>query len=593
MATASPSTTAAQPTHPVFSLLPDCTSLDQAKQIHAFALKSRFADDVSLLSKLVSSCTVRPTPSSMLYARKLFGEIPQPDTRLFNVMARGYSRSVDTTQPLRAVSLFVDVLNSGISPDAYSFSSLLKVCANGGALREGEQLHAYAIKLAVASNGFVSPTLINMYTACGDVDSARKVFDNVGDDRCVVAYNSMITGYIHLGWPNEGLSLFRELLASDVRPDDVTILSALSACALLGALDLGKWLHEYVKRNGFHKNVKANTALIDMYAKCGSLGDAVLVFENMKIRDTQAWSAMVVAYATHGSSAKAIRTFEEMKVEGVLPDEITFLGLLQACSHAGLVEEGYCFFRIMEEEYGIIPSIKHYGCMVDMLGRAGRLDQAYDLIIKSPIEPNPILWRTLLSACSSHDNIDMAKSVIKQIFELDHGHGGDYVVLSNMFAKAGRWDDVNLLRKMMGQRGAVKVPGCSSIEVESIVQEFFSGDGVNPICASLHRAVDELFEELKLAGYVPDTSLVHHEGMKDKDKELALRYHSEKLAITFGLLNTPPRTTIRVVKNLRVCKDCHAAAKLISSIFGRQIILRDVQRFHHFENGVCSCADFW
>ena len=431
-----------------------------------------------------------------------------------------------------------------------------------------------------------------MYTACNEMDCARRVFDKIWEP-CVVTYNAMITGYARGSRPNEALSLFRELQARNLKPTDVTMLSVLSSCALLGALDLGKWMHEYVKKNGFNRFVKVNTALIDMYAKCGSLDDAVCVFENMAARDTQAWSAMIMAYAIHGHGLKAVSLFKEMRKAGTEPDEITFLGLLYACSHTGLVEEGFEYFYGMRDKYGVIPGIKHYGCMVDLLGRAGRLEEAYEFIVGLPIRPTPILWRTLLSACGSHGNVELGKRVIEQIFELDDSHGGDYIILSNLCARAGRWEDVNYVRKLMNERGVVKIPGCSSVEVNNVVHEFFSGDGVHSVSTKLHQALDELVKELKLVGYVPNTSLVFHADMEDEEKEVTLRYHSEKLAITFGLLNTPPGTTIRVVKNLRVCGDCHSAAKLISLIFDRQIILRDVQRFHHFKDGKCSCEDYW
>lgn len=424
------------------------------------------------------------------------------------------------------------------------------------------------------------------------MDGARKVFDRIRDP-CVVTYNSMITGYARASRPNEALSTFQEMQARDVMPNDVTMLSVLSSCALLGALDLGKWVHEYVKKNGFDGFVKVNTALIDMYAKCGSLEDAVSVFREMEFRDTQAWSAIIMAYGIHGHSSEAISMYQEMRRARVPPDEITFLGLLYACSQTGLIEEGYKFFHSMRNECEISPGIKHYGCMVDLLGRAGQLEEAYAFIDDIPIKPTPILWRTLLSACSSHDNVEIGKRVIEQIFELDSSHGGDYVIFSNLCARTGKWEEVDRMRKLMSNRGAVKVPGCSSIELDNVVHEFFSGDGVCSTSAALHHSTDELFKELKLVGYVPDTSLVNHMDMEEEEKEVTLRYHSEKLAIAFGLLNTAPGTTIRVVKNLRVCRDCHSAAKIISSIFNRQIILRDVQRFHHFEDGKCSCGDYW
>ncbi|XP_065861381.1 pentatricopeptide repeat-containing protein At2g02980, chloroplastic isoform X2 [Euphorbia lathyris] len=535
--------------HPL-SLLPISTSLNQVKQIQAFTIKSQFHNDAHILPKLIDSCTQNPSPSSMDYAQQLFDQIPQPDIVRFNTMARGYSRS---NTPLKAISLFITAISHGLLPDHYSFPSLLKACAIAQALHE-----------------------------------ARRVFSNILDP-CVVSYNAIITCYSRSSRPNEALSLFREMQRKKLEPTHVTMLTVLSSCALLGALHLGKWIHQYVKKKGFDKFVKVNTALIDMYAKCGSLDDAISVFQRMSVKDTQAWSAMIVAFAIHGQAQKAISMFQEMGKARIQPDEITFLGLLYACSHSGLVEEGCHYLYSMNADYGIIPRIKHYGCMVDLLGRAGRLDEAYKLIDELPIKPTPILWRTLLSACSSHGNIELAKQVMERILELDDSHGGDYVILSNLCARAGRWEDVDSVRKLMIDSRVVKIPGCSSIEVNNEVHEFFSGD----VSTALHRAVDELMKELKMVGYVADMSLVFHADMNDEEKEISLRYHSEKLAIAYGLLNTSPGTTIRVVKNLRVCGDCHSAAKLISCIFDRQIILRDVQRFHHFKDGRCSCGDYW
>ncbi|GAB4829172.1 Pentatricopeptide repeat-containing protein At2g02980, chloroplastic [Ancistrocladus abbreviatus] len=571
------------------SLIARCSSLRELKQIQAFAVKSNFINDKAVLTKFINFCTSMPTTSSLHHARHLFNQIPQPDIALFNSMTRGYARSDD---PLQAFELFAQILCCGLSPDDYTFPSLLKACANVVAFEEGKQLHGLAVKLGLSDNIYVCPSLVSMYAECNDVVLARRVFDKIVGP-CVVCYNAIITGYSRSSRPNEALSLFREMQESGIKPTYVTMLSVLSSCALLGALDLGKWIHEYIKKNEFDQNVKVSTALIDMYAKCGSLDDAVSLFESMLVRDTQAWSAIIMAYALHGHGRKAITMFKEMRKSQVRPDEITFLGLLYACCHSGLVDEGYEFFYNMRERYGIIPGIKHYGCMVDLLARAGRLDEAYRFTKGLPIKPTPILWRTLLSACSSHGNVELAKVVSEHIFELDDCHGGDYVILSNLFARAGKWEDVNYVRKSMNERGAVKIPGCSLIEVNNVVCEFFSGDGTQTEYRELQQALDKLVMDLKLVGYVPDLSLVHHADMVDEEKEATLRYHSEKLAITFGLLNTPPGTTIRVVKNLRVCGDCHSAAKLVSLISNRQIILRDVQRFHHFKSGKCSCRDFW
>uniref|UniRef100_A0A7N0ZS25 DYW domain-containing protein n=1 Tax=Kalanchoe fedtschenkoi TaxID=63787 RepID=A0A7N0ZS25_KALFE len=415
-------------------------------------------------------------------------------------MARGYACS---DAPLEGISLYMRALLSGIVSDEYSFLSLDMACGKAKALEEGKQLHCSAIKLGFSGNVYVCPILINLYTECGEIRSARRVFNEMSEP-CV---------------PNESLSLFREIQARSLKPGYVTMLSVLSSCAMLGALDLGKWMHEYVWKNGFDQYVKVNTALIDMFVKYGRLNDAVT-----------AWSAMIVADATHGHGYKAISIFEDMTRDRIQPDEITFLGLLYACSHNGLVEEGSEYFHSMTKKLGIAPRIKHYGCMVDLLGRAGRLDKAFKFIEDLPIEPTAILWRTLLSVFSSRDNV------------LDKSHGGDYVIFSNMCTRAGRWEEVDRVRKLMSDRGAAKIPGCSSVEVNNVVQEFFSGDGTCSQSREARKALDEFL------------------------------WHAT-------VLRTPPGTTRRAAKNLRVCGDCHTAAKLISSIFDRQIVLR-IHRVH-------------
>ncbi|CAN6484574.1 unnamed protein product [Victoria cruziana] len=572
------------------SLLKGCKTIEEFKQIQATIIKTNLQGDLPSVTGVIRFCSFT-LPDAMDFAVHLFEQLSQPDVVLFNTVMGGYAR---TGHPIRAVSLFARMRESNMLPDHYSFPSVLKACANATALKEGEAIHGLVVKLGLDDNVYIIPTLINMYADCEQISSARKVFDKILERREVVFFNSMINAYARNSQPNEALALFREMQGCDgMKPTYVTLLSVLSSCALLGALDLGKWVHEYVKKNGFDAYVKVNTALIDMYAKCGSIQDAKEVFDGMPQRDTPAWSAMIVAFAIHGHGRSALLLFEEMQSKGVPPDNITFLGVLYACSHTGLVEEGRRYFDSMSRVYGIEPSIKHYGCIVDLYGRAGLLDEAYDFVRSLPIKPTPIIWRTLLSACAVHGNIELGKHVVEHIFEVEHSHSGDYVILSNICAAAGRWDDVHAIRKLMKERGVAKVPGCSSVEVDNVVHEFFSGDGKHPNSRDLHRMLDELVEQLKLVGYVPDTSQVYHADMEEEEKEATLRYHSEKLAIAYGLLNTPPGTTIRVVKNLRVCGDCHAAAKFISLIFNREIILRDLNRFHHFRNGTCSCGEYW
>lgn len=584
----------AAPQHPLLSHLPHCTSLRGLAQLHAAAVKAGLAAHPALVTRLLTLCTGPGAgPAHLAYALQVFDRVPQPsDAVWYNTLLRGYARSSSSSSSsAAAVRVFVRMLEEGVAPDTYTFVSLLKACAAARAGEHGRQAHAVAVKLGAAGHDYVRPTLINMYAECGDARAARVTFGRADGD-CVVSYNAMIAAAVRSSRPGEALVLFREMQAKGLKPTPVTVISVLSACALLGALELGRWLHDYVRKLGLGSLVKVSTALVDMYAKCGSLEDAIAVFQGMESRDRQAWSVMIVAYANHGYGREAISLFEEMKKQGMKPDDITFLGLLYACSHSGLVSEGLRYFDDMKN-HGIVPGIKHYGCVTDLLARSGQLERAYKFIDELPINPTPILWRTLLSACGGHGDVELGKRVFERILELDDSHGGDYVIFSNLCANTGYWEEMNRVRKLMSDKGVVKVPGCSSIEIDNTVHEFFAGDGRHPKSQEARKMVDEVIDQLKLVGYIPDTSHVFHVEMGEEEKAISLKYHSEKLAIAFGLLNTAPGATLRVVKNLRVCPDCHSMAKFVSMVFNRRIILRDLNRFHHFERGICSCGDYW
>jgi pentatricopeptide repeat protein len=316
------------------------------------------------------------------------------------------------------------------------------------------------------------------------------------------------------------------------------------------------------------------------------------MFDKMHIRNVVSWTMMIAGYAMHGYAKEAIKLFEQMEYSGINPNHVTLLSVLSACSHAALVDEGYRYFNHMGDYYHIMPVMEHYRCMVDLLGRAGHLDEARDFINRMPIKPDAIIWSCLLGACRTHNNIELGERVAGHVFELDPKNAAPYVLLSNMYAAAGRWDEIEKLRKRMKEKGIEKTPGCSWIEVSREVHAFLAGDRSHPQIQQIYMELERLSQDMKVAGYVPDTRFVLND-VKEEEKEHILRHHSEKLAIAFGLLNTSHGSTIRVIKNLRVCGDCHSAIKFISKIVAREIIVRDVNRYHHFKNGQCSCGDFW
>lgn len=519
-----------------------------------------------------------------------------------------------------ALLLFSDMLSSGVDPNGFTLSTVLKTCD----VAQGRIVHCQCVKLKLDFDTYVGTTIVDMYARGGEVENARKMFERMpernlvsltviitcyakaGDlatarklfdeveGKDVVCWNTMIDGYTQHGQPNVALALFRMMLKDQIRPNDVTVLSLLSSCAQNGALELGKWVHSYIGSCGIKINTQVATALIDMYCKCGSLEDACLVFEKMPNKDVVIWNAMIMGYSMHGRSNEALNSFTQMRAENIRPTNITFIAVLTACSHAGLVSEGRKFFQEMEIEYKITPKIEHYGCMIDLLGRSGLVEEAHILAQTMPIEPDLVIWTTLLGSCKLHNKVELGKRIFKHLFDAGVANSGTYVLLSNLHAATGDWEETGRVRFMMRRSGKRKEPGCTSIEIDNKVHEFIAGDLRHDKSSEIYAMLGELSGLLKAHGYVSQTDVVLHDmEEEEEEKERALGVHSEKLAIAFGLISTPPGTVIRIVKNLRVCVDCHSVTKLISKITGRKIVVRDRNRFHHFVGGSCSCGDFW
>lgn len=377
-----------------------------------------------------------------------------------------------------------------------------------------------------------------------------------------------------------------------VCPDEITMVSVLTACADLGALELGKWLESYIEWKKIPKSVELCNALIDMFAKCGDVDKAMNLFRQMDSCTIVSWTSVIVGLAMHGRGSEAVSLFDEMVEQGVEPDDVSFIGVLSACCHSKLVDKGRSYFNSMEGNFGIVPKIEHYGCMVDLLSRAGFVKEALDFVRTMPVEPNQIIWRSIITACHARGELKLGESISKELLRNEPTHESNYVLLSNIYAKLRRWEQKTKVREMMDMRGMKKVPGSTMIELNNEMCEFVAGDKSHDQYKQIYEMVDEMGREIKRAGYVPTTSQVLLD-IDEEDKEDALYKHSEKLAIAFALLNTPPGTPIRIVKNLRVCEDCHSATKFISKVYNREIVVRDRNRFHHFKNGLCSCGDFW
>ncbi|KAG8637477.1 pentatricopeptide repeat-containing protein At4g21065 [Manihot esculenta] len=570
------------------ALLQICASSKfKLKQIHAFSIRHGVAPINPDMGKhLIYSIVSLSAP--MTYAHSIFAQIQNPNVFTWNTMIRGYAESEN---PEPAIELYNRMHVNATEPDTHTYPFLLKAVSKVVNVRVGEGIHSIVVRNGFESLVFVQNSLVHMYAACGHYENAYKLFELM-PERDIIAWNTVINGFALNGKPIEALTLYKEMGLEGVEPDGFTVVSLLSACAELDALALGRRVHTYIVKVGLNENMHVNNALLDLYAKCGNIMEAQKVFGEMEERNVVSWTSLIVGLAVNGFGTEALEHFGEMEKQQFVPSEITYVGVLYACSHCGMVNEGFNYFKRMKEKYGIVPRMEHYGCMVDLLGRAGLVKEAYEYIQNMPLQPNAVVWRTLLGACTIHGHLALGEVARVQLLQLEPKHCGDYVLISNLYASEQRWSDVHNVRKTMLTQGVRKAPGHSLVELGNCVHEFVMGDRTHPQSEAIYAMLVEISKKLKLEGYVPHTSNVLAD-IEEEEKANALFYHSEKIAIAFMLINTPSGTPIRVVKNLRVCADCHLAIKLISKVFNREIVVRDRSRFHHFRDGACSCKDYW
>lgn len=606
--------------HPTISLVDSCTSLKELKQIHTQLLVNGLLNDPYLSSNFVATVAVR-NPNNLDYSNRVLDQCDNPSLFTFNSMIRAYSKS---STPSKSFHFYNRILQSGnnLVPDNYTFNFLVRTCAQLSAFETGPSVHGALVKHGFENDPHVQSGLIFMYAElgcleqchrvfrdipepdlvcqtamvsacarCGDVGFARELFDEM-PERDPIAWNAMIAGYAQCGKSRDALTLFHLMQMEGVRVNEVSMVSVLSACSHLGALDQGRWTHAYIEKNKLRMTVTLGTALLDMYAKCGNMNKAMEVFWGMKEKNVYTWSSALGGLAMNGLSEKCLELFSLMTKEGVHPNEVTFVSILRGCTVVGLVEEGRRHFDSMRELYGIEPQLEHYGCIVDLYGRAGRLDEALNFINNMPMKPHAGAWGALLHASRMYRNMELGELASRKMVELEDRNHGAYVLLSNIYADSKLYEGVSDVRQNMKAKGVRKLPGCSVIEVHGEVHEFFAGDDKShPRYNEIEIMLAEISRRLKLAGYVANTNPVLFD-IEEEEKEDALFKHSEKFAIAFGLISLKG-VPIRIVKNLRVCWDCHDVTKMISKIFNREIIVRDRNRFHHFQNGECSCKGYW
>lgn len=567
------------------SLLQCSQGLDDGRQLHSHAIKFGFGSDIYVQNTLMSMYS---NHGSLTSAFKAFDKMANKTVVSWTTMIAALTKCDRSAE---ALGLYRRMRCENVEPNDITLLSVITACASARDFETAMKVVKYMDENGIRYSTEISAAVMDVCSKCGQVPLARKMFDDLGRKN-VVCWNIMIKCYVENSEYDDALQLFRQMQLEGMRADKVTMTSLVLACSHLGALELGRWLHACTRREGIDIDIALGTAFVDMYAKCGCVENAVDVFDEMPRRNVMTWTALIRGLAMCGRGEKALQLFGEMIGSKVKPDSITFVGVLTACSHAGLVEEGRAHFRSMISVYKIEPTVEHFGCMVDMFGRAGHLGKAVDLVRRMPMPPDNFVLGGLLAACRIHNDVEIAEYAARRLLELHPDHAGTYVLLSKIYSSMGKGEEAERVRSLMAERKVSKPPGCSMVEIDGETHEFFMGDEKHPRSAEIYEMVEDMMERIGAAGYVAKRAEVMSE-TEEEEKEKDLRRHSEKLAMAFGLISTRPGETIRVMKNLRICGDCHAAAKLVSAVYRREIVIRDRCRFHHFNGGSCSCNDFW
>lgn len=544
----------------IANYLKHCSKVKELESIYATIIKTHTNHDSFLMNQFISACS---TFNRIDYAVLAYTHMQNPNVFVHNAMVRGFVQCHH--HPIQALQIYIHMLRANVSPTSYTFSSLIKACGLVSQLRFGEAVHGHVWRNGFESHVFVQTALVDFYSSMGrivestrvfdempkrdvfawttmvsslvrvgDLSSARKLFDTM-PERNTATWNTLIDGYAKIrdvesaellfnqmptrdiiSWTTminccsqnkkfkEALQIFNEMTNNGIRPDGVTMATVISACAHLGALDLGKQIHHYVMQNGFDLDVYMGSALIDMYAKCGSLDRSLLVFFKLQEKNLFCWNAVIEGLAVHGYAEEALVMFGKMESEKIKPNGVTFVSVLSACTHAGLVEEGRKRFESMTCDYAIRPQVEHYGCMVDLLGKAGLLEEALELIRTMKFEPNAVIWGALLGGCKLHRKLEIAEIAVNELMVLEPGNSGYYTLLVNMYAESNRWGEAAKIRVTMKERGVEKTcPGSSWIEMERKVHQFAASDRSHPACDDIYSLLAELDGQLKLVGYVP------------------------------------------------------------------------------------------
>ncbi|XP_010468855.1 PREDICTED: pentatricopeptide repeat-containing protein At3g63370, chloroplastic-like [Camelina sativa] len=554
-------------------------------ELHAYVIKHGWNSNLQVGNTLIdmySKC------NRTCYMGRVFLRMHEKDLISWTTVIAGYAQN---DCHVEALQLFRNVAKQRMEIDELMLGSILRACSLLKSELIVKEIHCHILRKGLLDT-VIQNELVDVYGKCRNMGYATRIFESIkGKD--VVSWTSMISSSALNGNENKAVEIFRRMVETGLSADSVALLCILSTAASLSALKKGREIHGYLLRKGFFLEESIAVAVVDMYACCGDLQSAKVVFDGIERKGLLQFTSMINAYGMHGCGKASVELFNKMRHENISPDHISFLALLHACSHAGLLEEGRGFLKLMDHEYKLEPWPEHYVCLVDMLGRANCVVEAFEFVKMMKTEPTTEVWCALLAACRSHSEKEIGAIAAQRLLELEPKNPGNLVLISNVFAEQGRWDDVEKVRAKMKASGLEKHPGCSWIEIDGKVHKFTARDKSHPETKEIYEKLSEVTRKLeKEAGYLADTKFVLH-NVDEGEKVQMLHGHSERLAIAFGLLRTPDRACLRITKNLRVCRDCHIFCKLVSELFRRDIVMRDANRFHHFESGLCSCGDFW
>ncbi|GJV51429.1 pentatricopeptide repeat-containing protein [Tanacetum coccineum] len=581
------------------SLLSACTSiydLNWGAHLHARIIRMQQNIDVYVGSSLID---MYAKCGSFKKARQIFNDIQEHNIVSWTSLIGG---AVHCGNEIEAFSLFRRMKAVPVASDHFTLATVLGACCNMNDINLGSQIHAYSLRIGNDHLTPVANALITMYAKCGNIESANRLFNSLSHrdiiswttmitsfsqngniekareyfdempERNVISWNSMLAGYVQHGFWEKGLNVL--MRQQGVKPDWITFVSSIGVCANAAILKLGHQIVSQVEKFGFGSDVSVKNSIVTMYSKCGRIREAEKTFDLIVTKNLISWNAMMAGYAQSGQGHQVINTFEKMLESGIMPDHISYVSVLSGCSHSGLVSEGHHYFDMMIKHHDISPTCEHFACMVDLLGRSGHIEKAKELIDKMPMEPNAAVWGALLGACRIHGNSIMAETALKNLVELDAEDSGSYVLLANLYSDSGNLENVSNVRKLMKDKGIRKNPGCSWMGQDNRVHVFTVDDTNHPRIKDVYDNLQDIIRKIEETGMYA----VKNGAM----------YHSEKLALAFGLMSLPAWMPVNIMKNLRICDDCHMFMKMASRVTSRELIVRDANRFHHFQDGLCS-----